>query len=48
MYSIVSGNGGWTMATREHVKLLVIERLLGYVTLGLLLSILINRVARRS
>ncbi|NOZ94330.1 MAG: hypothetical protein GXP47_06280 [Acidobacteria bacterium] len=27
---------------------LVIERLLGYVTLGLLLSILINRVARRS
>jgi len=51
-YSIVTytrlGSGGITPTHWVGEVVLVCERILGYVTLGLLLSILANRVARRS
>ena len=51
-YSIVTytrlGSGGITPTHWVGEIVLICERILGYVTLGLLLSILANRVARRS
>ena len=51
-YSVVTftrlGSGGIEPTHWVGEVVLVIERILGYVTLGLLLSILANRVARRS
>ena len=51
-YSIVTytrlGSGGITPTHWVGEVVLVCERILGYVTLGLLLSILANKVARRS
>ncbi len=42
------GSGGITPTHWVGEVVLVVERILGYVTLGLLLSILANKVARRS
>ena len=42
------GSGGITPTHWVGEIVLVCERILGYVTLGLLLSILANKVARRS
>ena len=51
-YSVVTytrlGSGGITPTHWVGEIVLVCERILGYVTLGLLLSILANKVARRS
>jgi hypothetical protein len=51
-YSVVTytrlGSGGITPIHWVGEIVLVGERILGYVTLGLLLSILANKVARRS
>lgn len=51
-YSVVTytrlGSGGITPTHWVGEIVLVFERILGYVTLGLLLSILANKVARRS
>jgi hypothetical protein len=51
-YSVVTytrlGSGGITPTHWVGEIILVFERILGYVTLGLLLSILANKVARRS